>query len=231
VGTIRVLIVDDHTIVREGLKNILNAEPDFDVVGLARNGREAVEEARKLRPDVVLMDVQMPELNGILATRYIKESCPETSVIMLTMFDRDEFLFEAVKEGATGYILKDVPSSEVFAAIRAAARGESLLHPAVARKLMAGFASMSHRRKAAAETPQEAADGLSSRELDVLRLIGTGLTNKQVADALFVSERTVKKHMTQILIKLSASSRTDAVITAVQRGLIRIDKTPVTSLD
>lgn len=222
---IKLLIADDHAVVREGLKRILDLEPDIQVVGLARDGQEAIDLVRKLRPQVVLMDIRMPGIDGILATRYIKEAFPETAVIMLTMYDWDEYLFQAVNEGATGYILKDVPACEVVQAVRAGARGESLLHPGMARKLMEGFASLSHRRSSGFP-PADGGSSLSSRELDVLRLLGAGLSNKAIAEKLFITERTVKKHVGEILRTLGVTSRTEAVITAVSRGLIRLEEEP-----
>jgi DNA-binding NarL/FixJ family response regulator len=214
VNQIRVLIADDHAVMREGLANLLSMEEEIRVVGQAADGASAVRTARDTRPDVVLMDIKMGQTDGIEATRRIREMLPGTAVIMLTMHDRDEYLFEAVKAGAVGYILKDVPSAEVIRAIRAAARGESLLHPSVARKLMEGFAALSRH-------PRESGD-LSEREREVLGLLGRGLSNREIGQQLFISETTVKKHVANIMEKLGVASRSQAIITGVQMGLITL---------
>lgn len=218
-----VLIADDHAVVREGLQKLLEAEPGLRVVGLAENGRQAVEEARRLHPDVVLMDLRMPVLDGFLATRYIRESCPGTAVVVLTMYEQEEYVLNLLREGATGYRLKGVSSRGLIRAIRAAARGEPAFAPAeVARRAGTGAAG-----KAGGVVGNGAAamlSFLSPRELDVLRLLGSGLSNREIGKTLYISERTVKKHVSRILTKLRVRSRTEAVVTAARRGLISVSR-------
>jgi NarL family two-component system response regulator LiaR len=207
--TIAVLLADDHPVVREGLRSLLSVQPDMELVGEAGDGAEAVALAGKLVPDVVLMDLVMPELDGVEATRRIRELSPSTRVIALTSFDDDDRIFPAIKAGAAGYLLKDVPPQELVDAVRRVHRGEALLHPVVAGRLM---------QEVAAETP--AADTLTERELEVLRLIARGLPNKLIARELGVSEKTVKTHVSNILAKLHLSDRTQAALYAVREKLV-----------
>jgi len=209
---ISVLIADDHPFVRHGLRTYLETLEDMDVAGEAADGAEAVELAGRLLPDVVLMDLVMPELDGIEATRRIKAASPATKVIALTSFDDDEKVFPAIKAGAAGYLLKDVRPAELAEAVRKASRGEALLAPSVAAKLM---------QEVAGERP--AASGLTDRELEVLRLIARGLPNKQIAQELVVSEKTVKTHVSNILAKLHLADRTQAALYAVREGLAQLD--------
>jgi two-component system, NarL family, response regulator LiaR len=209
---ISVLIADDHPFVRHGLRTYLETLEDMDVAGEAADGAEAVELAGRLLPDVVLMDLVMPELDGIEATRRIKAASPATKVIALTSFDNDERVFPAIKAGAAGYLLKDVRPAELAEAVRKASRGEALLAPSVAAKLM---------QEVAGERP--AASGLTDRELEVLRLIARGLPNKQIAQELVVSEKTVKTHVSNILAKLHLADRTQAALYAVREGLAQLD--------
>jgi two-component system, NarL family, response regulator LiaR len=205
---IRVLLVDDHAVVREGLRTYLGLHDDIAVVGEAADGRAAVEAAVRLRPDVVLMDLVMPELDGVGAIRRIHEAVPATKVIALTSFDDDEKVFPAIKAGAAGYLLKDVRPAELAEAIRKASRGEALLAPSVAARLMQEVAG----------GPSPAAT-LTERELEVLRLIARGMPNKLIARELVVSEKTVKTHVSNILAKLHLSDRTQAALYAVREGL------------
>src|SRR5579859_3854246 len=214
--TIRILIVDDHPVVREGISAMLAREPDLQVVGEARDGIDAIDKARQLHPDVVLMDLQMPRLDGAEAIRRIRSDDPSINFIVLTTFDSDEFIFKGIEAGARGYLLKDAPRDDLFRAVRAVYRGESLIQPAVATKLLNRFAELSRRG------PAE--DTLSAREIEVLQLMSRRAPNKEIARRLFISESTVKTHVTNIFQKLGANDRTEAVTLALQRGLIQLGK-------
>lgn len=207
---ITVLIVDDHALVRQGLRTFLELHDDIEVVGEASNGAEAVEQTRQLLPEVVLMDLVMPEMDGIAATRQIRDLSPDTKVIALTSFSGDDKVFPAIKAGASGYLLKDVSPSDLVDAVRATHRGETQLHPDIARKLMDQVA---HR------TEEPTPDELTERELEVLRLIAGGLSNREIAKELVISEKTVKTHVSNILSKLHLADRTQAAIYALKRGL------------
>lgn len=207
---ITVLIVDDHLVVRQGLRTFLELHDDIEVIGEASNGVEAVEQARQLLPDVVLMDLVMPEMDGIEATRQIGDLGPGTKVIALTTFAEDEKIFPAIEAGAAGYLLKDVSPPDLIKAIQAAHRGEAHLHPEIAKKVMGELA---HRAK------EPGPDELTDRELEVLRLIGRGLNNRQIAKELVISEKTVKTHVSNILSKLHLADRTQAAIYAIKKGL------------
>ena len=210
---ISVLIADDHPFVRHGLRTYLETLEDIEVVGEASDGAEAVELAGRLLPDVVLMDLVMPELDGVEATRRIRVASPATKVIALTSFDDDEKVFPAIKAGATGYLLKDVSPADLAEAVRKASRGEALLAPSVAARLMQ---EVSGERTASA--------GLTERELEVLRLIARGMSNKLIAHELVVSEKTVKTHVSNILAKLHLADRTQAALYAVREGLAELDR-------
>lgn len=207
---IRVLVVDDHGVVREGLRAYLELEPDLEVVGEARDGREAIRKALELQPDVVVMDLLMPVMDGVEATAGIKQRLPETHVIVLTSFVDDEKVVPAIKAGATSYLLKDVAAVDLARAIRGAHAGQAQLHPEVARRLM---------QQVTAPRPPDAAAGLTEREREVLRLVAQGRSNKEIARELVVSERTVKGHVSNILGKLGLQDRTQAALYAVRHGL------------
>ena len=209
---ISVLIADDHPFVRHGLRTYLETLDDMEVVGEASDGVEAVELAGQVLPDVVLMDLVMPELDGVEATRRIRVASPATKVIALTSFDDDEKVFPAIKAGAAGYLLKDVRPADLADAVRKASRGEALLAPSVAARLMQ---EVSGERTASA--------GLTERELEVLRLIARGLPNKLIAQELVVSEKTVKTHVSNILAKLHLADRTQAALYAVREGLAELE--------
>jgi DNA-binding NarL/FixJ family response regulator len=210
---IRVLLADDQDLFREGLHTLLSVQPEIDVVGEASNGEEALALAVRFQPDVVLMDVQMPVLDGVAATRQLRRKLPECHVIMLTTFDDDEYVFEGLRAGALGYLLKDTSSESLLNAIRAAARGESFLQPSVAAKVVSEFARLSDSAPASAPPDTEP---LTARERDILRLMVDGLSNREIADELVITEGTVKNHVTNILAKLGVQSRTQAALKAKQ---------------
>ena len=215
---IRVLLVDDQCLFREGLETLLSVHKDIEVAGQASNGQEAVEVATQVQPDVVLMDVRMPILNGVRATRRLKRALPQCRVIVLTTFDDDEYVFDALRAGAVGYLLKDVPSARLVEAIRATARGESILEPSVAAKVIAEFTRVSSMVPAA--QMEQLVEPLSERELEILNWIARGASNKEIADQLFIAEGTVKNHVTHILGKLGVRDRTQAALKARELGLL-----------
>lgn len=214
---IKILLVDDQPLFREGLRTLLSVHLDFEVVGEAANGEEAIKLARSLLPLVVLMDLQMPVLDGVAATRRLHEEQPDCRVIVLTTFDDDEMVFDGLRAGAVGYLLKDAPSEKLAEAIRVAARGETFLQPSVAAKVVAEFARLSRKTVA---TANPVIEPLSEREIEVLRLIAQGASNREIASALFLAEGTVKNHVTNILGKLEARDRTQAALKARDSGLI-----------
>ena len=214
---IKILIVDDHEVVRDGLVMMLGRQDDFVVAGEAKNGLEAVEKTRELQPDVILMDLRMPELDGVGAMSQIRAENPDVKFIVLTTYDTDEYIFDAINAGAKGYLLKDVSREELFQSVRAAHRGESLIEPGVAARVLDRLAQVS-RQIGHTGGPQ----GLSERELGVLRLMAAGSANKQIASELSISESTVKTHVTNIFQKLDVSHRTEAVTQALQRGIIKL---------
>ena len=215
--TIRVLIVDDQSLFREGLEILLGVHKDIEVVGEASDGQEAIDHALKLHPDVILMDMQMPILNGASATRRLKESLPLCRVIALTTFDDRETVFDALRAGAAGYLLKDVESAQLAEAIRRTARGESILEPSVAAKVVAEFSRVySPIMVSCSEVLPEP---LSEREIDVLRLVTSGLSNREIAEKLFISSGTAKTHIHHLCGKLGVRNRTEAAIKAKELGL------------
>jgi DNA-binding NarL/FixJ family response regulator len=218
---IRTLIVDDHALFRRGLEIVLVTEPDIDVVGEASDGAEAVQKAGEYLPDVVLMDVRMPRSSGIEACRAIKETAPSAKIIILTMSDEEEDLFEAIRAGASGYLLKDIPLDEVAEAVRAVHSGQSLISPSMAGKLLTEFAALARRDDD--ERPQQVpAPKLTEREMQVLRLVARGMNNRDIAKELFISDNTVKNHVRNILEKLQIHSRMEAVMVAVREKLIEL---------
>jgi len=211
---IKILIADDHPVVREGLSAMLNREEDIQVVGEAEDGRDAINKATELQPDIILMDLRMPEVDGVEAMRQIKVKNPDMKFIVLTTYDNDEYIFEGIEAGARAYLLKDAPREELFTAIRAVYRGESLIQPAVAGKVLDRFAELSRRVKAP--------EALSEREIEVLKLMAKGAANKLIAANLGIGESTVKTHIQSIFQKLQVNDRTEAVTEAIKKGLIRI---------
>jgi two-component system NarL family response regulator len=216
---IRVLIVDDHALFRRGLQMVLEGETDIDVVGEASDGQEAAKKAEDTTPDVVLMDVRMPKRSGIDATRSIKDVLPSTKILMLTISDEEADLYEAIKAGASGYLLKEISIDEVANAVRSVNQGQSLISPSMASKLLTEFATMVKRRD---ERTQMPGPRLTDRELQVLKLVAKGLNNKDIGDSLYISENTVKNHVRNILEKLHLHSRMEAVVYAVKEKLLDI---------
>ncbi len=213
----RVLLVDDHQLFREGLANILNNQPDFKVIGEAGDGLEAQVKARKLKPDLILMDVSMPGSNGLEATQRILQESPQMTIVMLTVRDEDDNLFQAIRNGARGYLLKSIRSKEMLELLRAAVRGEAALTPALGRRILEEFRRVGARSN---QEPQEKAQALTQREQEILGLVATGATNMEIAAQLHVSIHTVKTHMRKILAKLHQERRYEAANYALRQGLI-----------
>lgn len=223
---IRVLVVDDQEIIRHGLELILRSQPDMDVVGQAGNGEEAVQRALALQPHVILMDIVMPKLNGIAATRQIVSQLPATAVIILTTYDADDMVFEGVRAGAMSYLLKGARSDDVLAAIRSVHRGESQLDAGVARKVMDEFrrlSSLVEPADANKSTDEIVVEKLTPREMDVLALLAEGKTNREIAEALVLSEGTVKNHVSKIMGKLHANDRAQILVKAARRKLVKLN--------
>jgi DNA-binding NarL/FixJ family response regulator len=221
--SIKVLIVDDQALVRAGFRMILEAEEDIDVVGEAADGLEAISEAERLEPDVVLMDVRMPELDGIEATRrLLSNGDGGTKVVMLTTFDMDEYVYDALRAGASGFLLKDVPPEHLVDGIRSVASGDALLAPSITRRLIEEFV----RSGPAQTSAPEGLDELTARELEVLQLIARGLSNAEIAKELFVGETTVKTHVAHVLMKLNLRDRVQAVVLAYEAGVVQPGAAP-----
>jgi len=218
--TIRVLVVDDQLMVRAGLRMLLSHEPDIEVVAEAGNGREAVAQAARFHPHVVLMDIRMPELDGLEATRRILAADESARVLVLTTFNLDEYVFEALRAGASGFVLKDDPPEQLIGAVRIIAGGDALLSPTVTRRVIRQFTRL-HR-----QAPPKAVSFLTSRELEVFRLITQGLSNAEIGRVLFISDTTVKTHVTRLLQKLSLRDRAQAIVLAYQTGLFDQEDTP-----
>jgi len=211
--SIRVLVADDQSLVRAGFRRLLADEPDIDVVAEADNGVEAVDKASRFAPTVVLMDIRMPQLDGIAATRRILEAEPAARILILTTFDLDEYVYEALRAGASGFVLKDDPPEQLLAAIRTVAAGDALLSPAVTKRVIAQFARVPR------PTPPRELDELTSREREIFRLIADGLSNAEIGRELHISETTVKTHVTHVFQKLNVRDRVQAVVLAYQTGL------------
>ena len=214
---IRVLVADDHALYRRGLEMVLSQEDDIEIVGEAGDGAEAIQRAEELLPDVVLMDIRMPRRSGIEACTAIKDVAPSTKIIILTISDEESDLYEAVRAGANGYLLKDVPGEEIADGIRAVVGGQSLISPSMASKLLSEFATMIKKSE---ERPQLPVPRLTERELQVLKLVARGMANRDIAGELFISENTVKNHVRNILEKLQLHSRMEAVVYAVRERIL-----------
>jgi DNA-binding NarL/FixJ family response regulator len=214
----RVMLVDDQTLIRQGIRLLLMTEPGMEVVGEAANGREALRMVASLRPEVVLMDIRMPEMDGVAATREIAAQYPEIGVIILTTFDDEEYIFEGLRAGARGYLLKDISSEEMADAVRVVARGGALIQPSITRKVLSEFARLAGAPPAPSAAGLAAApalaEPLTEREIDVLRCIGEGLSNREIAERLVITEGTVKNHVSNLIAKLNVRDRTQALIKA-----------------
>jgi DNA-binding NarL/FixJ family response regulator len=215
--SIRVLVADDQSMVRAGFRMLLAGEPDIEVVAEASNGLEAVDKAARFRPTVVLMDIRMPELDGLAATRRILAADEAARILILTTFDLDEYVYEALRAGASGFVLKDDPAEQLIAAVRIVAGGDALLSPAITRRVIKQFTRVPH------PAPPRQVNDLTERELDVFRLIARGLSNAEIGRELYISDTTVKTHITHILQKLSLRDRVQAVVLAYQTGLFDAD--------
>jgi DNA-binding NarL/FixJ family response regulator len=211
---IKILIADDHPVVREGLMAMLSREADFNVVGEAKDGVEAVNKTKELSPDVILMDLRMPEMDGVEAMRQIRPAMPDVKFIILTTYSDDDYIFSGIEAGARAYLLKDAPREDLFKAIRSVYRGESLIQPVVASKLLDRFSQLSRRTPSGEE--------LSERELEVLCLMAKGAANKEISAELNIAQSTVKTHITNIFQKLGVNDRTEAVTQALKKGIIRL---------
>ena len=215
---IRVIIADDHALFREGTRNLIEQEADLEVVGEASDGEEAVDLVTRLQPHVVLMDIAMPKVNGIEATRQIKARHPAVAVLILTAYDNDQYIVALLEAGAAGYLLKNVSGKELVNAIRAVYAGEAALHPAIARKVLDRFTTSGHEMRGGV-SPQD----LSEREMEILKLAATGISNQEIAKRLFLSRRTVQAHLVNIFRKLDVGSRTEAILQALRRGWFSLD--------
>ncbi|NKE69780.1 response regulator transcription factor [Candidatus Manganitrophus noduliformans] len=218
---IRILIADDHRVVREGLAAILKSRSDMDVVGEAINGFEVIEKTKALKPDVILMDISMPQMNGVEATRAVRKISPEIGIIVLTMHDDDATIFELVRTGVHGYLLKDADSSEIVKAIQSIYKGESIIHPSIARKILGEFSQLGPEQIKKADRQMY---NLSGREVDVLRRVAKGKTNKEIASELQLSEKTIKNHVRNIFHKMGVYDRTEAAMKGVQEGIIDLEQ-------
>ncbi len=218
-GKIRIVIADDHAVVRQGTRSLLEREEDLEVVGEAGDGEQAVKLIEQLKPDVAIIDISMPKLNGVEVTRQVKPLCPSTAVLILTAYDDDEYVFALLEAGAAGYLLKDVDARELVGAVRAVCAGESVLHPAIARKVISRLKSPEN--KPGREKP---ATDLSEREMQVLKLAARGLSNRDIANELVISLRTVQGHLGSIFNKLGVGSRTEAIFQAAKRGWLSFEE-------
>ncbi len=220
---IRLVLADDHAVVRAGTRELLEQQADLNIVGEASDGEEAVRLAHELQPDVIVMDVRMPKMSGVEATRRIKAECPDVKVLVLTAHDDDEYVFALLQAGANGYLMKTAEIEELVKAIRTVAGGQSMLAPTIAGKVVAQFTSGKTLPEALTNA-QDRYEGLTDRELGILKLVGRGLSNKQIGKDLYISDRTVQAHLSNIFSKLGVSSRTEAVMYAVRKGWITTGK-------
>lgn len=215
-GEITILLADDHNVLRQGIAQMLETQPDMKVVAQAGNGNDAVDLALAHKPDIALLDINMPEMDGVEAAQRITAELPETGIIVLTMYRRDDYVFEAIKAGASGYLLKEAELDELLTAIRAVAQGEAVIDPAIAGRVLAEFRQPQKNNKAA--SPE-----LSDRDVDILRLVAQGLPNQEIADQLFISEKTVRNRLSMVFNQLHLKNRTEAALYAVREGLVKPD--------
>lgn len=218
---IRILIADDHLLLRQGIRNFLSLEPDFDIVGEAADGEDAVSKAMAMMPDILLLDINMPKLNGIEVSGRIKELCPSVRVLALTIHDDENYMMKMIQNGAAGYLLKDVEPSVMVQAIRKVAEGESFVEPSLTKKLFQGITNREETKPLASPTIVDS-DRLSAREIEVLQLVGRGMSNAEIARELFLSEKTVKNHLTNIFRKIQVTDRTQAVLYAIKHKIVNL---------
>ncbi len=212
-----VLLADDHNVLRQGIAQMLEAQPDMKVIAQTGNGSDAVDLARTHKPDIVLLDINMPEMDGVEAARRIMAELPKTGIIILTMYRRDEYVFEAIKAGASGYLLKEVELDELLAAIRAVAQGEAVIDSAIANQVLAEF----RQPQKTNEAPESS---LSERDIDILSLVAKGLSNQEIADQLFISEKTVRNRLSMVFKQLHVKNRTEAALYVLREGLVKQDQ-------
>lgn len=217
---IKILLVDDQQLIRQGIHYLLETEKDLKVIGHASNGKEAVRIAEEQKPDVILMDIRMPEMDGVQATREILKNIPDTGIIILTTFDDDEYIFEGLKAGARGYFLKDISSDEMAEAVRTVAAGGALIQPSITRKVLSEFSRLSTNPASGKTSTHMLEEHLTDREMDVLMALSEGLSNKEISERLFITEGTVKNHVSNLIAKLNVRDRTQAIIKAQEFGLI-----------
>ena len=219
-GKIRILLADDHALLRQGTAELLQHEPDIEIAGQAENGQEAVRMAHELRPDIILMDVRMPGLSGIEATRQIRKELPQIQILVLTAYDDDQYVFSLLQAGASGYLLKTAPASDLIRSIRQVQAGESPLSPAIARKVVARLNAGGPYSPGQEGTANS--DALTPREIEILQFLARGLSNREIAEALYISERTVQTHLTNIFAKMQVSSRLEAVLKGIRLGWLTL---------
>ena len=220
---IRILIADDHQLLREGIRNFLSLEPDFEIIGEAANGEEAIARTVELRPDVLLLDINMPKASGIEVASRLKESCPEVRILALTIHDDQNYMMNMIQSGAAGYLLKDVEPSMMVQAVRRVYAGESYVEPSLTKKLFQGITNREEKKVAPAAPGITEGERLSTREIEVLRLIGKGMSNAEIARTLYLSEKTVKNHLTNIFRKIDVTDRTQAVLYAIKHKIVNVE--------